>query len=139
MLSMKYYLVFIGLLLHGIVMAQPGGNWRDRTPESMAERTTQHMADSLNLSSAQLEKISAVNLDFAKKIASARAENMGDREAMRSTMRGLRVEQMAALGKYLTTDQLTKWKSIQEQRRTRPRERGPDRKGSRAKKTIDQS
>lgn len=99
------------------LFAQPGRNWNAQPPDSVAAKTTKIMADSLNLSSAQVSRIESVNLLFANKMAETRKGNVGDREGMRSAMQQLRIEQNEQLEKYLTTDQFNKWLRIQEYRR----------------------
>ncbi|MXV15519.1 DUF4890 domain-containing protein [Hufsiella ginkgonis] len=55
------------LAVTGAAMAQTGPGKREQaTPEQRAEKMTAHLDKSLSLSSAQREKIYAINLDRAK-------------------------------------------------------------------------
>lgn len=119
--------------------AQRGGG----SPEEMAERQTKMMNDSLTLSSAQLKKVSEINLKYAKMTSEARRtarENMdpdGDREAMRNSMRAMftkiQAEQKEALSVILTSEQMTKLEKVEANRRSRRGERGK-RGGKRGKR-----
>jgi len=113
-------------------MAQPGGGWRNMPPDSIATRTTAVMADSLNLSAAQLAKVQEVNLSFAQKQSEIRATHEGDWENMRGAMQQLRKEKEVELGKYLTTDQMNKWTMVQQNRRGHREKRRGDKKKKRS-------
>lgn len=113
----KYFILFIAFLFVSQLSAQGrGGN---RNPADRAKAQTQLMADSLQLSAAQVDKIAAVNLEFAEKTTALRkemrnSEEQVDRETMRSKMQALRQDQKAALNKYLTQAQIEKWETMQE-------------------------
>jgi len=113
--------------------AQRGGRG-GRNPADMAERQTKMMTDSLTLSTAQVKKVSEINLKYATMISEARRaarENMdpdGDREAMRNSMRAMsqkiQSERKDALKVILTSDQMAKLEKVEANRQSRRGERG---------------
>jgi hypothetical protein len=68
MKKLKTGLIFIFLLCTAISFAQPV--W---SPEVRAERETQWMKDSLNLSPEQLSNVTAINLDYQRDMDKAAA------------------------------------------------------------------
>lgn len=98
-----------------ITLAQRGRRGGD--PQKRAERQTQQMVEKLSLSEAQAEKIKTVNMDMAKKMQEAFANADGDREAMRENMQAIREEHKTELKKYLTSEQLETWETVEAERR----------------------
>lgn len=103
------------------------GNF-DKTPEERAELQTAKMTESLALSDAQVEKIKAVNLEYAKKRSEARKNADGDWASIRESMRTNRQAQKTALKKYLTTEQAEKWDKLEAERRQNRGKRGNKKK-----------
>ena len=111
--------------------AQRGGRGN---PEEMAERQTKMMTDSLTLSTAQVKKVSEINLKYAKMTSESRKaarENMdpdGDREAMRTSMRAMfqkiQAERKDELKVILTSEQIAKLEKIEANRQSRRGKRG---------------
>jgi hypothetical protein len=123
-------LLIVFIVSFSSAQAQKGG-W-DSSPEELAARQTTMMTDSLSLSDAQIEKVSEVNLKYAKKMSAARMEARenadGDWEAMRETMRvtmaTMLAEQKTELQKYLTSEQAKKWEQVEIAQREKRREGG---------------
>lgn len=120
------------------VAQRPEGGRQGFDPTERANQQTERMVKSLDLSTAQGEKIKALNLAFAEKTKTARMEARaagGDRTAMRERMKTLRDEHQTNLKKYLTTEQIEKWEKLQAER---PRREGT-RDGRRNRKDKDKS
>jgi len=112
--------IIIGMLLISTVSF---GQGRRMDPEEMAKRNTAMMKDSLDLTSDQLTKVEAINLEAATKMNKAFEEASGDRESMRATMGKLNEETNDKLKVVLTEEQWNKYEIIAEQRRKQMRER----------------
>lgn len=129
--------VFVLLTINALQAQRPNGGGRGGDPKERANQQTERMIEALDLSAAQGEKISALNLAYAEKMLAARkaARESGDREAMRATMQTMRKEQNEALKKYLTAEQVTKWeKLLTERPQSGEREK---RRGKRKKENKD--
>lgn len=109
-----FVLSFLLTACFTLVHAQPGGG-RDFDPVKRAEQVSALMADSLSLSTKQLEKVREINLKYAVKMQEARNQNPeGDWEAMRATMTVIRQEQNKELQTVMTTEQWQRWDKIQQ-------------------------
>lgn len=121
------------------VQAQPPrgeGGRRGGDPAERANRQSERMIKSLDLSAAQGEKIKSVNLEYAEKMQTIRTQARKedtDREEMREKMKALRVEQKTALKKYLTAEQLEKWEQLQKERPQQGKREGRRGKGKKEK------
>jgi hypothetical protein len=92
-------------------------NW---TPEQMAKRQTEMIKAATGIDDATTAKVDAINLKYAKEMATFREKNM-DREAMRESMKEMRDKKEAELKKVLTPDQFAKMIAKQEEmRKNRP-------------------
>ena len=112
----------------------PGGrDGRKMDPKERANQQSDRMIKELDLSTAQGEKIKALNLEYAEKTQAAREEARaaGDRASMRETMKALRTEQNEKLKKYMTAEQVEKWEKILAER---PNSRNRKGKGNRKSK-----
>ncbi|GAF04443.1 DUF4890 domain-containing protein [Saccharicrinis fermentans] len=78
------------------------------TPEEMAQKQTERMKESLNLSDEQEAKVKSINLEFAEKQQELVNSSSGDRTAMRESMKTIREDKKAALKKVLTDEQYKK-------------------------------
>ncbi|MBN8684910.1 MAG: hypothetical protein J0L99_19850 [Chitinophagales bacterium] len=100
----------------------PGGGRMD--PAERAEKQTQMMIDSLDLSSAQAQKVREINKKYAEKNREAfqavRENGGGDREAMRNAMQAQRKAQEEELKAILTEDQWAEWQLIRASRPVGP-------------------
>ena len=96
--------------------AQQGGGQRNMEPKEMAERQTNQMKESLELTAEQLPKVEVLNLKYAEKFGKARDQANGDRESMRSTMMEMMKEKDVELKKILTADQWTKFEADRKER-----------------------
>jgi len=124
------------------IHAQPArgeGGGRGGDPTERANRQSERMIKDLDLSTAQGERIKAVNLEFAGKMKTMRAEireSGAGWEGMREKMQELRAAQKTALVKYLTTEQAEKWEKIQAERPERGQREG--RRGKNKKKKTEE-
>lgn len=82
------------------------------TPEMKAERMTKKMTVDLSLTKDQIQKVEAINLEFAKKHESMKAENEQDKDANKA----FRTEMDAKYQTVLTPEQMTKMKELEKQR-----------------------
>lgn len=128
--------IILVFITANLLSAQPGDRERGRrgersgTIEERVAEQTQRMAETLDLSTAQGERIKAVNLKYANKMATIRKEvqESGDWESMREVMPVLRKQQNEEINKFLTTEQKEKWTALQKEREAKRGERGGKRK-----------
>ena len=99
--------------------------------EEMANKQTEHMTEELSLSTDQVAKVEAINLDYAKRIQAAREENAGNRSAMKEIMTAIENEKAAEMKTVLTEDQ---YKSFEEMQANQAKPKGR-RGGNRGSKT----
>lgn len=111
------FLTTLLLFLSSLVVAQPQWGGLQQEPEEVAAQQTQLMTDSLHLSTAQRDKVAEVNGRYALKQQQLRDNSDGDFKALRESMQSLTREQDAELKKYLTSDQMSTWRSIRERQR----------------------
>lgn len=78
------------------------------TPQERATKQTERMTKQLGLMEAQAKEITAINLSYAEKKATAKAATT-DKEASRAAYKTLRAEQSEAIKAILTPEQLTKY------------------------------
>ncbi len=105
------------------------------TPEQSARKMTNRMADSLNLSDGQKDKVYQLNLEFAKKQdemrESMRTQTSEDRQAkmeeMRTEMEELNKERTAALSMVLTPEQQKAYAKMMEESKKKQEERKENR------------
>ena len=110
------------------VFSQPGGGQgrgRQFTEEDVKQRVS-NMADSLDMTAEQEEKILDIELEYWKKNQEMR-ENFdpetGDREAMREYMMKQREERNAKYAEILTAEQMEKYQEMADRRRQNMRRR----------------
>ena len=63
-----------------------------------------------------MPKVEDINLEASKKMADARTTNQGDRDAMRTAMKGIRDDSQAKLKEVLTPEQFDKWVKYEKDR-----------------------
>jgi len=85
------------------------------------ERRTEMMKRRLGLSDAQVAQVKAVFEDERTKGEALRADQTGDREAMRSKMEAIRKDSETRIDAILTPDQKGKWDAM----RAEMQRRGP--------------
>ena len=104
---------------------QGGGRGRgNMDPKQMAERQTQLMKDTLNLTADQIPKVEALNLEYANKMKDIRDKVDGDREAMRDAIMPIMKEKDVELKAILTGEQWTKLVAVREEARENGQRRG---------------
>lgn len=118
---MLFALAFLAIAQFAFAQRGGGEGRRGGSPEEMANRQTARMAEELDLSEAQVEKIKELNLLYAKKMRELRANAGDDRTGMREKMGALFQEKETELKKYLTTEQFEKYKKLEAERRARRR------------------
>jgi len=96
----------------------PGGPGRG---QMNPERRLHMMKERLGLSDAQTAQVKAIFEDERTKAEALRADQTGDRQAMRPKMEAIRKDSEVRITAVLTPDQKAKW----EEMRARERERGP--------------
>lgn len=122
--------IALALVLSFSAIAQQGdGRRRNMDPKEMAERQTNQMKESLELTDKQLPKVEALNLKYAEKMGEARDEVGEDREAMRSAMTEIIKEKDVELKKILTEEQWTKFEKERKERMQNRRGGGVGRRG----------
>ena len=112
------------------LFAQPGGGNVD--PEERMKRQVERLTAELNLSDGQVAKVEAANRELMEKMQKARAENQGDREAMRGLRREMADERDATFKAIFTPDQWAKYETFKAE--NRDRRPGPPPKGKKKKK-----
>lgn len=78
------------------------------TPEERATKQTERLTKQLELTEDQATKITAINLSYAEKKATAKAATT-DKEASKAANKTLKAEQAEAIKAVLTPEQLTKY------------------------------
>jgi hypothetical protein len=104
--KMRVLTVLMLSLFVSATFAQQGqgqGQRQQRTPEETAKAETEWMVKELTLDKAMEQKVSELQLKYAKKQTEMRAAavNTGDREAMRASQQKLTTEKDAELKKLL--------------------------------------
>lgn len=122
--------VLIAALIMGAMplFAQPpggpgqGGPRRMMTEEDVKNRVD-NLAQTLEMTAEQKEKIMKYEIDSYKKRQVEMQKFQGDREAMREYFTKSREERDKLYEEVLTEDQMTKYREIQEQRRQEMQDR----------------
>lgn len=99
------------LLMSATVFAQAPKKGVER-----GDRMMEMMAEQLDLSETQVEKITVIQQEFKKKMRALRTESNGDREAMRETMNKMVAEQETTIKGLLNEEQLEKWEVMRKER-----------------------
>lgn len=120
----KVWLVFV---LFSMVVLQSEAQKRDTVqvkadPEKMAERMTARMAEKLDLSEEQKEKVHALHLERA-------TQRIQERETRRDKMKSLHQEEQKKLDAILTPEQKAKWEARRNEVREKKQHRHEGRKG----------
>ena len=132
----------LALALDGLGQGGPGGGpgrGFNMTEDDVKERVA-NTAETLGLSEDQHKKVEKIELDFYNRMQVERQKRMnaggqpspGEREAMREEMSRMRDERDAKYKEILNDEQYTKWKELQEQRRSemqQQRRNNPDGEG----------
>jgi hypothetical protein len=115
----RIYFLAIVLLAASFAFAQnpEGGKGREGqggrrqfTAEQVAQRQSNWMKKSLNLTEAQAVSVDSINLVYAKAQAALRQSSSGDRQAMRTAMQDLAAQKEVALTPVLTQEQMNLYK-----------------------------
>ena len=118
-------------------MAPPqGGGGYGGTPEQMATRQTERLTQELGLSADQSAKVQQIMLSRSKDMAAMRGQMQGgDRSQMREQMQASRAKYDEQLKQVLTTDQFTKYSTMQANGRGQrgPGGAAPDNTGGKVK------
>lgn len=128
--------------LDSLAQGGPGGGpgrGFNMTEDDVKERVA-NTAETLGLSEDQHKKVEKIELDFYNRMQVERQKRMnaggqpspGEREAMREEMSRMRDERDAKYKEILNDEQYTKWKELQEQRRSemqQQRRNNPDGEG----------
>lgn len=99
--------------------AQKGAKREMQSPEQRAERITSRMAEQLELSDKQKQKVYQLNLENAQKRQAEWETRKSDMEARRKVMQQQRKQQTEEIEAILTPEQKTKWAEIRESKRKR--------------------
>ena len=96
-------------------------------PEEIAKNRTEQMHEIMTLTDAQKEKVSELNLAYAKKMQDLRTGRSGDRRQVGQALRTMNEEWDKELKALVSEAQWEKWTAhIQEQRQNRRRRGGPN-------------
>ncbi len=113
----RLVLMILGACLvagNGMAQTGPAGRGANFDPKAMADRQTQLMKDSLDLSADQLSKVEVINLKYTREMAAIREANQGDRETIRAKMQELRPKQEKELQAVLNPDQWSEYVRIRQ-------------------------
>lgn len=99
------------LLMSATVFAQAPKKGVER-----GNRMMEVMAEQLDLSETQVEKITVIQKEFRDKMRAIRTTSNGDREAMRANIEKMGAEQETAIKGLLNDDQITKWEVLKKER-----------------------
>jgi Spy/CpxP family protein refolding chaperone len=98
--------------------------------EEDIERRVDDLSKTLEMTDEQHDRVLKLELEFFTKMQVEREKNMGDREAMRSSMMQMREERDKKFEEILTKEQMEKYRQIQEERRARMQQQREQRDGS---------
>lgn len=87
------------------------------TAEQRAQKLTQYMTTTLNLTNDQQTKVLALNTSKAKQLDSIRAKNKGNMEAGKTEAKTVISSYNTSLNAILTAEQKTKWDEIKKQKK----------------------
>lgn len=105
------------------------GNRADLTPAQMADKQTERLAKQVTLTDKQLDKVKAVNLEYANKLVALKGQTSEDREQNRTAHKALRAEQEAAINKVLTKEQVAELEAHKAEMKAKRGERKGGKKG----------
>jgi regulator of protease activity HflC (stomatin/prohibitin superfamily) len=114
-----------------IAEAQPGGQGRNFSPEDMATRQTEQIAEYVKMDKTLEKKVHDLNLKYAKKSQELRGGgnfmDMSDaqREKMRAQMNAQQEEKDAELKKIFSADQYKQYEKYRAEARQRMQQRRP--------------
>ena len=100
----------------------------DTTPEERAQMQTNNMKKTLSLTEDQVDEVSEINLNYARKIQNAYNTSGSKLKRLRK-MKALGEEKDGVLKKVLTPTQYTTYRENKEEMKERLRERAKERKG----------
>ena len=115
----------LGALALACALALPAaaqGRWASTTPEQRAEKLTKLMQEKLALTSEQLPKVKAINLDSANKMQ-ALFEGSQSRAEKRQAAQQIQQSKEAALKQVFTPEQFEKYEAAREEMQQHGRER----------------
>jgi hypothetical protein len=125
--------IVLALLTYSMLSALPtisqdrlGKLMTDTTPEERAQMQTNNMKETLSLTEDQVEEVSEINLNYARKMQNAYAS--GSKLQRLRKMKALATEKDGVLKKVLTPTQYTTYQENKEEMKERLRERGKERK-----------
>ena len=104
---------------------------RDRDPQALAQRQTERMQRELNLTEAQTEQVSAINLRYAERAQQLRGQSNGDRRATFEAARELQTQRNAEFKTILSAEQYIRLEEMQAEDRQRRRAEMQERRGRR--------
>lgn len=117
-----FALIFI-IQLSATTLSSAQRGPRNMDPEKMAERQTEHLQESLNLTDEQMEKVLALNLKYANKFSEERSQADSDRNARREAMETIQSEREEEMKAILTDEQFQKFTELKEHRPKGPRKK----------------
>ncbi len=121
MRTIQKLLVLVTVLSFSTVMAQGrGGQRAQQDPEEAANERVEKYAEPLQLDELQKALLKANFIEYGKKQRSLFTSEM-TREEKRDSMQGLRKEQLDKLAEFLTEEQLTTLKELQQKERKKRR------------------
>lgn len=107
--------MFLALTFNSNVMAQAAkgkGDDKKRTPESVAQKTTDRLTKALGLSADQKTKVYNLTLKSATQVKDIRTKNKGNKDAIRADIAKVKEASRAELKNILTAEQFKKWTEI---------------------------
>jgi len=132
----KIYFLALLLLATSFTFAQrPEGGIRKEgqrqfSAEQMAQRNTERMKRTLNLTDAQVASVDSINLVYAKAQAALFQSGKENREQNREAMKALGTQKREAISAVLTTEQMDSYKQQMNKMSERGNREGSNRKSS---------
>eukprot|EP01132_Coremiostelium_polycephalum_P015207 gene15207-18386_t len=122
---MKKLLMICGLLFSVITFAnaQDGGR-KMADPAERAKRSTDRLAEKLNLNEDQKAKVLAIFTDQATQMGKIREESKGDRDAMKTKVEALTADTDGKISAVLTDDQKKQYEAVKAARKEAMEKRG---------------
>jgi periplasmic protein CpxP/Spy len=127
MKTLKISMLALLMVIGNIVFAQQGGG--NKTAEERATAHSQKLTQQLGLSADQQKSVYAACLTRAQQMDADRAQNQGNREAMKAGRQQINQTFETSMGQVLTPEQKTKWEQIKQEEKANRQQGGAGQRG----------
>ena len=110
------------------VKGDKGRKHEEKSPAERAERTAKRMTEELGLNSNQTIQVRELALAKADRMDALKTKNGENKEAMKTEMKQIKDNFQSGLKSILTPDQMTKFESMQAERKAKMKEKHGEQK-----------